>query len=71
MICPDCGKEIGRFAAATDDGKADLATITCPRTGRKVLPERGPEPKTVGNSKARKAWKRKKNAQKTRELVEV
>lgn len=71
MICPDCGKQIGRFAAATDDGKAELATITCPRTGRKVLPERAPEQVSVGNSKARKAWKRKKNSQKPKELVEV
>lgn len=79
MICPDCGKEIGRFQAASDptgkteagDRIAEFNSIKCPRTGRAILPEHGPEPRELGSSKERKAWKRKKNAQKTRELAEV
>lgn len=57
MICPDCNKEIGRFAAVGDEG-GSMAYATCPRTGRKVVLATAPEPqKTAG----RKAWKRPKS----------
>ena len=70
MICPDCGKEIGRMQAATDisvprensDGvtlekRASFEHIKCPRTGRAVLPETAPAGRKPGNLKH---WKTKK-----------
>ena len=57
MICPDCGKKIGRFAAVSDAG-TPFASATCPQTGRKVLLENAPEPKKTSG---RKHWKRPKS----------
>ena len=58
MICPDCGKSVGRFSSKQDEGTSNFKTITCPRTGRKVLPEFAPEKLPLPG---RKAWRRKKS----------
>lgn len=80
MICPDCGKEIGRFQAGTDPtgktgvgeeeskvNRAEFNAMSCPQTGRKVLPETAPPGRKVPGLKK---YKKKKNVQTLREKKE-
>lgn len=82
MICPDCGKDIGRFQAATDIGvprknsdgvtaekRASYEHIKCPDSGRAILPETAPPGRKVPGLKK---WKTKKaTPQKVKEYAEA
>lgn len=72
MICPDCRQPVGRFMSKQDEGTADFATIRCPQSGRKVIPEFSPEIKKRPKQKLNKqSSQTSKKPKKQDELVLV
>lgn len=63
MNCPDCGKTVGRFQVSGDSENDNTkAVLSCPRTGRKMVPVATFEPQSSGDLKMFKSKKSKAKA---------